>query len=172
MSLLPEAAPDFNDPLGLLRACHDRILSHCCTLVRLAEHIHRNGVDEQARTAMAGILRYFSTAGGHHHADEEEDLFPMLRGKDEGLDALMDDLLAQHRSMDRLWEELAPLLEEPDKVEDAGDFERRVDAFVKAYRQHVVTENTRLLPAAESLLGPSECRNLGRNMAARRGVRD
>lgn len=170
-SLLPGAAPDFSDPLGLLRACHERILGHCCTLVRLAEHIHRKGVDEEARAAMGRIHRYFSTAGRHHHADEEEDLFPRLRGRDAGLDTLIDDLLAQHQRMDELWEKLAPLLSEGG-IDDPGQFERLVDEFVKSYRQHVITENTRLLPAAGSLISEADRRALGRAMAARRGVRD
>lgn len=171
-SLLPGAAPDFSDPLGLLRACHDRILGHCCTLVRLAEHVARRGVDEEARTAMGRIHRYFSTAGQHHHADEEQDLFPRLRGSDSALDALMNDLLEQHRHMDRLWERLAPLLAEPDRVDDAAAFATLVDQFVRASRQHVVTENSRLLPAAESLLSGPDRAALGRAMAARRGIRD
>lgn len=171
-SLLPGGAPDFSDPLGLLRACHDRILAHCCTLVRLAEHIHQKGVDEEARGAMSRIHRYFSTAGRHHHADEEKDLFPRLRGLDPGVDALMDELLGQHHRMDQLWESLAPLLSDPDRVDNAAQFERLVDEFVKVYRQHVVTENTRLLPAAESLIREADRMALGRAMAARRGVRD
>jgi len=171
-SLLPGGAPDFSDPLGLLRACHDRILGHCCTLVRLAEHIGRRGVDDEARTAMGRVHRYFTTAGRHHHGDEEEDLFPILRGRDEKLDALLDELPQQHRQLDRLWDRLAPLLTQPDRVTDAGGFEKLVDEFVKAYRQHVVTENTRLLPLAESLLSEQQRRALGRAMARRRGVRD
>jgi hemerythrin-like domain-containing protein len=170
-SLLPGGAPDFSDPLGLLRACHDRILGHCCTLVRLAEHLHKKGLDREARDAMARIHRYFTTAGAHHHCDEEEDLFPRLRGRDPKLDALMDDLIDQHRRMDRLWEQLGPILAEPDRVGDPNRFESMVDEFVKAYRQHVVTENTRLLPAAEPLIPDAERRDLGRAMAARRGVK-
>jgi len=171
-SLLPGAAPDFSDPLGLLRACHDRILGHCCTLVRLSEHIGKHGVDGEARTAMANIHRYFSTAGQHHHADEEEDLFPRLRGRDGALDTLLDELAEQHRRMDRLWHRLEPMLAKPDRVRDPRTFEKLVDDFVRAYRQHVVTENSRLLPTAESLLSDEERRTLGRAMADRRGVRD
>ncbi len=29
MQLMPKPAPGFDDPLGLLRACHERILGHC-----------------------------------------------------------------------------------------------------------------------------------------------
>lgn len=120
---------------------------------------------------MARIHRYFSTAGGHHHADEEEDLFPRLRGRDAALDTLMDDLLAQHQRMDALWARLSPLLS-GGGVDDPGHFERLVDEFVKAYRQHVITENTRLLPAAGSLISEADRKALGHAMAVRRGVRD
>ncbi|HEX5338277.1 MAG TPA: hemerythrin domain-containing protein, partial [Gallionella sp.] len=66
------AAPSFDHPLGMLHACHGKILRQCDTLTKLAAHLSRNGCDEQARQAAQGILRYFDTAGQFHHQDEEE----------------------------------------------------------------------------------------------------
>ncbi|WP_232821524.1 cupin domain-containing protein [Acidithiobacillus ferrivorans] len=64
------AAPSFDDPVRLLRACHERILGHCETLERLAEHLARVGADSEARLAAARIRRYFHVAGPAHHADD------------------------------------------------------------------------------------------------------
>lgn len=55
-----------------------RIEAQCETLKKLAFHLRDHGNDEQARQAAAYVLRYFDTAGMHHHRDEEEDLFPAL----------------------------------------------------------------------------------------------
>ena len=42
-------APDFDDPIGLLLACHNKILSHCETLEQLPAHLVSHGPDEEAR---------------------------------------------------------------------------------------------------------------------------
>ena len=49
-SLTPEL-PDFDDPLGMLHACHERMLEHCDILEQLVPHIADKGVDSEARSA-------------------------------------------------------------------------------------------------------------------------
>lgn len=46
------------------------------------------GVSEEARTAAISLLRYFDTSAGHHHADEEDDIFPALIESMAGSDAI------------------------------------------------------------------------------------
>jgi len=76
-SLIPEL-PDFDDPLGVLRACHERMLAQCNTLQGLVTHVAHNGVDDEARSAIGNVIHYFTTSALHHHQDEEQDLFPLL----------------------------------------------------------------------------------------------
>ncbi len=76
-SLIPEL-PDFNDPLGILKACHQRMLMYCGILDKLIPHIADKGVDAEARSAIGKVKTYFSTSAVHHHQDEEEDLFSIL----------------------------------------------------------------------------------------------
>nr|WP_296752129.1 hypothetical protein [Thioalkalivibrio sp.] len=38
-----EATPSFEDPLGVLRACHRRIAERLDLLERLPEHVERHG---------------------------------------------------------------------------------------------------------------------------------
>lgn len=166
----PQAAPNFDDPLGLLRACHGRILGHCETLEKLLDHLDLYGPDDEAREAAGRIHRYFAIAGRHHHDDEERDLFPLLRGRSPELDALIDRLLQEHAQMDRTWLELEPLLTQPERL--AADARRAeiIDIFVTAYRAHVDTENNQLLPQAKTVLSADETFRLGESMARRRGV--
>jgi len=56
MQLMPKPAPGFDDPLGLLRACHERILGHCDTLERLESHLRQHGADQDAQEARQSIL--------------------------------------------------------------------------------------------------------------------
>jgi hemerythrin-like domain-containing protein len=170
-SPFPSAAPDFSDPLGLLRACHGRIVAHCQTLERLVRHLSAHGADAEARTAMTRVHRYFSTAAQHHHADEEQDLFPRLATAAPDLGPLMQELANEHEGLAGHWRALAPLLSAPERaVADPDAFARVVAGFVAAYQAHAAKENERLFPRAAEALSAGELHELGTRMAARRGV--
>jgi hemerythrin-like domain-containing protein len=76
--LIPTPAAGFDQPLGVLSGCHSRILHFCTLLERLTVHLQTYGIDRQAVETAHLIHRYFSTAGKHHHRDEEDDLQAML----------------------------------------------------------------------------------------------
>ncbi|MBK9160441.1 MAG: hemerythrin domain-containing protein [Nitrosomonadales bacterium] len=155
----------------MLHACHDRIQAQCDTLLRLAAHLRLNGNDAQASQAARAILRYFDTAGRHHHQDEERDLLPLLLAtSDPSTPALIARLLAEHQQMDAAWQRLRPLL--TDIAEDRADRldEESATHFAGLYAKHIALENGELLPLAARLLDPQQLERLGRNMAERRGV--
>lgn len=168
-SPFPEAAPDFTDPLGLLRACHERIVQHCATLERLVEHLRAHDVDAEARSAAGKIHHYFSTAGQHHHQDEEEDLFPRLARQSLKLADLVHRLRQDHARMDALWQQLAPLLAAPGRIDDLDAFAAQVTEFASLQRSHVARENEDLLEMARHILSSDEMKKLGKRMAERRG---
>jgi hemerythrin-like domain-containing protein len=167
--MLPTPAPGFDEPLAMLRACHERIQRQCATLAKLAAHLRRDGLTDDARRAAADIHRYFSSAGRQHHADEEQDLFPALRAEP-ALASLLDALARDHAEMESLWQRLEPLLDAPDTIHDLDGFARLAGEFTALYRQHLARENSELLPQAEQLLSEEQQRELGTRMAARRGV--
>ena len=168
---LPAAAPDFDDPLEMLAACHTRIESQCMTLLRLPAYLGERGNDAAVREAAAKVIRYFETAGRHHHQDEEQDLFPLLTARaDAAQRALIENLAAQHQDLEAAWRALKPLLAtlaEGGAVSEALPVER----FAALYRAHINEENTRLLPFARAVLSVGELRALGENMARRRGIK-
>ncbi|MEW6646166.1 MAG: hemerythrin domain-containing protein [Pseudomonadota bacterium] len=168
-SPFPEAAPDFSNPLGLLRACHERILQHCATLERLVGHLRDHGVDADARSAAGKIHHYFSTAGRHHHEDEEQDLFPRLARQSLKLADLVHRLRQDHARMDNLWQQLSPLLATPSRITDIDAFATLVDEFTSLHRTHVARENEDLLELARHILSSDELKKLGKQMAERRG---
>lgn len=164
-------APGFDDPLEMLLACHGRITAQCDTLLRLVEHISTHGNDAQASQAARAILRYFDTAGQHHHQDEEQDLFPVLIAtQNQTAAALIARLLDEHKIMEAAWQCLRPFL-----LNIAKDQSDQLDAkiashFIDVYAKHIALENGELLPLAKALLSPSQLQTQGHNMAARRGV--
>jgi hemerythrin-like domain-containing protein len=103
-------------PLEMLAACHIRIERQCATLRRLAAHLAEHGADSQARSAAAGVLRYFDTAAPLHHADEEQDLFPALLESMAGSDpvclkGMTQGLRDEHRELEAAWGRLRPRLQ-------------------------------------------------------------
>lgn len=167
--MLPAYAPGFDDPLAMLAACHERILRQCQTLEKLAAHLRTAGLTPEARVAATEVHRYFTTAGRHHHQDEEQDLFPLLRG-DASLAGLIDALAAEHVRMEALWQGLEPLLAAPESIRDLDGFAGQVAAFNALYAGHIARENGELLPRAAALLPATVQVVLGARMAARRGV--
>ena len=134
--MLPTPAPGFDQPLAMLRACHERIQRQCATLAKLAAHLRSDGLTDSARQAAADIRRYFSSAGRQHHADEEQDLFPRLR-TEPGLAGLLDTLVREHAVMETLWQGLEPLLAAPETISDLDAFAQLAGEFNAAYAQHL-----------------------------------
>jgi hemerythrin-like domain-containing protein len=170
-------AAGFEVPLEMLSACHGRVESQCQTLLRLVPHVAANGPDQAAREAAQNVMRYFDTSAKHHHADEEEDLFPaLLRAAPEAelarLRELIDALLAQHRELELAWGQVRWKLEgiwlgmKPDLGLD------EVERMVELYRAHIAREEEALLPLAARLLTEAQLDVVGRAMRLRRGIKD
>jgi len=162
--------PDFGDPLGLLRACHERMLANCDTLEKLVPHLHDKGLDDEARSAITHITRYFTTSAVHHHQDEEQDLFPLLNGQSLKLAEIIYKLKQDHQQLDVLWQQLAADLKQSTTLPENPDFPDHVSQFCRAYRQHIDTENRELLFLAQHSLSARQLEDIGHAMAKRRGV--
>jgi hemerythrin-like domain-containing protein len=170
--LFPEPAPDFSNPLGLLRACHQRILNHCETLEKLAGHIRDNGIDSDAKKAATHVHRYFSSAGVLHHRDEEEDLFPKLIRQSMKMADLVHQLKQGHQKIDSIWKELAALLANPETITDIDHFESLVQKFTALNREHIIIEEEDFLSVAVHILSTEDLNKISRSMEKRRKPRE
>lgn len=175
-SLLRPAAPSFDEPVEMLDACHGRILAQIDTLRRLVTYLPEHGVDGAVQEAVQGVLRYFSVAAPHHHEDEESDLFPALLATAQGGDKsvaenLVASLLADHRRMDQLRDDLLAHLQRLLKGEEEGLPGSQVETLATLYMGHIEREAAELLPLARRLLSPEQHAALGRKMASRRGAK-
>lgn len=165
------AAPGFEDPLEMLEACHGRIRAQCATLNKLLEYLPRHGCDLQAQQAAQAILRYFDTAGQHHHQDEECDLFPcMCDTSSAEARELVARLLDEHKGMEAAWQRLRPMLLAVADGQSAEVDKAAAQHFIDVYDRHIELENGKLLPLAASILSAAQLETLGKSMAARRGV--
>jgi hemerythrin-like domain-containing protein len=172
---LIKPAPSFDEPVEMLRACHERIAMQCATLEKLAAHLPLHGPDAQAQQAARNIMRYFDLAGPNHHADEEQDLFPMLIEVSERLSSPLAEriasLLDEHRSLEAAWAQLRAVLA------DIADGKARllelvwIDGFVGAYRDHIAREESQIFPLAEAYLDRQQLAKLSATMVARRIIK-
>ena len=169
-----EATPGFEDPLGVLRACHRRIAARLDLLERLPEHVERHGADASAQSAAQSVLNYFDRAAVHHHEDEEEDLFPMLRdargraGWDDRVLASLEQLTVEHERMAWRWAQVRPSLVALTRGKRVPTL--RTEDLVRAYRAHMAVEDELIFPLAARLLDSDELQRLGTAMQKRRDL--
>ena len=161
-------APDFSDPLGLLKACHQRISGFCDLLQKVVTHLEKHGLDNDAKQAIRKIHHYFSTAGKLHHQDEEQDLFPILTGQSLKMAEIINHLKQDHQQLDKAWEQLEPLLSKPASIESTPDFAAKVNSLCEAYREHIKKEEDDLLSIALQILDSGQLKQLGKQMKKRR----
>ncbi|AXK39127.1 hemerythrin domain-containing protein [Crenobacter cavernae] len=168
---LPRPAPSFDEPLEMLAACHDKLRRFCKMLTALPEHLKMHGADENAIDAARAILRYFDHAGPHHHQDEEDELFPLLRERDPGAAEALIRLHREHEVFVEQWQALRPALERVASGEAAELPAELVASYVGDYRAHIAFEEEWLFPLAAHLITPDELAAAGSRMAARRQAR-
>lgn len=174
-SPLPDAAPGFDRPIAVLKHCHDRIRKQLATLEKLLAHVPVAGADEQAQQAAAAVIKYFEQGAPLHHADEEENLIPMLRAvaRDDDaatLQALAPVILEQHRQMDATWAVLREQLEKIAAGTSTALSHTAAQQFIQDYTAHMVREESTLAPMAMRLFTADQMAQLGAAMQARRNA--
>jgi hemerythrin-like domain-containing protein len=171
-----EAPAGFDEPLEMLLGCHRRIEKQLETLKRLRTYLDGHAVDAEASLAAQNVLRYFTSAALNHHADEEEDLFPLLEARiDDGGEkarfaAFRARLEEDHRRLEFAWSRLRRPLEGIAEGLPRSLGASDVQSFVDAYAEHILTEETTLKDFFDRWLGDDDRRTLGVSMAARRKV--
>lgn len=173
-SLLNKPAPSFDESIDMLRACHERIAARCATLGKLAAHLPSHGADTQAQQAARNIMRYFDTAGPNHHADEEQDLFPMLieigQRQCSPVVAQITSLSGEHRSLEAAWARLRAVLADIARGRASLLEPTWVDDFVGTYLSHIAREESQIFPFAEAHLDRQQLGRLSAAMVARRTI--
>ena len=162
------AAGSTDSPITGFSRCHEGILTHLGALAGLpvlAEAAAR------ARSVAEETQRFFRAAVYEHHQEEERELFPAVLGsatrgsEREQVQAIVDQLTAEHRAVESAFEALEPSLKRVAKGQDAtmpaAQLATQVAALVTRYEEHARYEENEFLPLAERILG----RN-GNHMAA------
>lgn len=159
MSHTPATAPDDAAPLDRFADCHKGIVSHLETLGELPALLASL---ERARQIADSTVQFFQDAVFSHHVDEEKDLFAAVlahaaAGQErDGVQHLVTQLTAEHRSIERLWAGLQPGLARLAKGQSAEVDVSAVDDLVRRYTAHARFEEAEFLPRCEAILGRSD----------------
>jgi hemerythrin-like domain-containing protein len=155
-----------------MRLEHKRQRQACDRLEALAEELSTT----QAFNEAAAILTILTEELPRHAEDEEADLFPLLERRCLPDDNIAD-IVAQLRSEHDLDQELSNfIVADLEVIAKGGKLANPVRmlfnarAFAEAQRRHIGWENNVLLPLARKRLTEADLKELGRNMAARRGI--
>ena len=170
-----DSVPGFDQPIAVLKHCHDKIRKQLTTLQNLLGHLGQNGNTPEAQQAAKAVLQYFNKAAHLHHADEEQDLMPMLQATATGEDAallatLVPDILADHQRMDQAWLTLRPKLDAIAAGTDSQLSHDGVRDYIAAYQAHMAKEEGQLAPMAKRLFSAQQMEQLGTAMQRRRGI--
>jgi pyridoxamine 5'-phosphate oxidase len=170
-----DPAPDFDQPIAVLKHCHERIRKQLRTMQKLLDHLPEFGANLDAEKGATAILRYFNNAAPQHHADEEQDLLPMLRtsaqGKDAALlDILLPEIMQEHQQMEIVWQALAQQLTRIASGESAVLSAAHVQQFIALYTSHMEKEEAHIAPMAKRVFSDTQMAQLGRAMRNRRGI--
>ncbi|WP_426053710.1 pyridoxamine 5'-phosphate oxidase [Janthinobacterium sp. PSPC2-1] len=170
-----DSVPGFDQPIAVLKHCHDKIRKQLTTLQNLLGHLGQNGNTPEAQQAAKAVLQYFNKAAHLHHADEEQDLMPMLQATATGEDAallatLVPDILADHQRMDQAWLTLRPELDAIAAGTDSQLSHDGVRDYIAAYQAHMAKEEGQLAPMAKRLFSAQQMEQLGTAMQRRRGI--
>ena len=165
---LSETLPGFDDPIGLLRACHEKMQAHCELLATLLD---KKTLDDEAREAARNLARYFSQSAPLHHRDEEEDLFPRINRQSLKVAELVHGLKKEHETLDALWDSIVPELKKLPANGFSEAFSQSALEFSTLCQEHIARESRELLPLASNSLSQQALAEIGESMAARRGVK-
>ncbi|WP_210325924.1 hemerythrin domain-containing protein [Oricola nitratireducens] len=155
-------------PLDYVFAEHFRQRTLCWMIDRIADEQKR---DEEG---IAAVLRFLRHDFGQHVVDEEEDLFPLLRRRAEPEDRIEEVLgeLSQEHAADK--QDADAITEGLSQAIVGKRFTKALRALLHRFaaneRRHLIVENAIVLPLARVRLTGDDLRNLGRRMAARRGI--
>jgi hemerythrin-like domain-containing protein len=172
-------AHQFTDPTGLLSDCHRRIEMFLGSIAAVAEVIDRPAT-EDIREALEAALRYFQQAAPKHTADEEESLFPRLRGIANAdlasalskLDALEEEHRWANPLHDRLDQLGAKFLSDGRlSLAEIESFRAAIRDLRAMYARHISMEDTVVFPLAARVLSEEQKAIIADEMAGRRKVK-
>jgi hemerythrin-like domain-containing protein len=171
MQILP-FEHSFDEPLGLLSDCHRRIEKFLAILIKVAEEAPEV-LTPIYHQALVKALDYFLEAAPKHTLDEEDSLFPRLAGDPSAAETIRE-LSRDHLAADVLHREVEKIgrgwLAQALTSQNRNVLTESLKSLQTLYLEHIRIEDNQLFPLAAKLLPVDDLREIGQEMARRRGL--
>jgi hemerythrin-like domain-containing protein len=175
MAIQIGAKPDsgFDDPIGMLTDCHRRIERFLGVLCNVIQSAGRKSLTEEEKCAIQAAVHYFQQGGQRHTSDEEESLFPRLRGKFIPAVDSIAQLQSDHRTANRLHNSIEHLYfswisSGTLSLEDENQLLSETKQLKELYDAHIHVEEIIVFPYAAKTLDTETLAAIGREFSRRR----
>ena len=166
----PPSLALIDHPLAFIQAEHLRHRAYCAMLARFAQtrQASRNDADRLIAFLVADLAL--------HHADENEDLFPVLRRRalpEDNLGAVLAQLSEDHHRQTAVVEDIVSTLSRhpaSGSLRFDTAMAETIQAYVARENRHLAIENAVVLTIAAVRLSRHDLKAMSRAMKARRGV--
>jgi nucleotide-binding universal stress UspA family protein/hemerythrin-like domain-containing protein len=160
-------APELDRALAVYRDEHRSIAAVVHDMARLAQHAAESGTppDFDLLNAMLHYLKAFPAV--QHHPREEQFLFRKLRGREDGLDALIDKLTAQHRTEGKLLAQVEAAVEaaEIGGAKEMAALARAVDEYAELIWNHMTLEDKVIIGHAQRIFSELDWEEVAQSFA-------
>lgn len=156
------------DPLAFIAEDHLREREVCAVLDRIA------GGDSPEQQDVSCVTSFLNKELPLHLADEEEDLFPLMRRcctPEDEMDRIINRLLLDHQHAVEDTPVVAALLQELQSRALSDEERQLLSRFAAHARRHLILENAVILPIARLRLSETDVESLRLRMAQRRGTK-
>jgi hemerythrin-like domain-containing protein len=123
------------------------------------------------------VYRFLKDDLKYHIADEEENLFPILRKRaepDDQIDEILDQLSEEHKSdhidAKQILRELEYLLDGTSSYPISFEVNEMAHRFTSNERHRLILENAIVMPLAKVRFTSDDLSQMGQEMATRRGL--
>ena len=151
----PKTTDLTDQPINEFTQCHVGILSKLDILGELPALLEPAA---RARDIAKKAVNFFREAIFEHHLDEERELFPaVLESAEKGTErdqvqAMVEQLTAEHREMEATWKRLEPGLKKVAKGDVAEVGVADIQNLIAQYHAHARFEETQFLPLSQVIL--------------------
>lgn len=155
-AMTPTHTSSKDQPIQDFSNCHIGIVTVLDDLTAMSSQRHPLA---HRREVAGRILKFFKDVVTAHHAEEEADLFTAVLAdavagdEQTQVQALVDKLVEEHRHLEHLYAQLAPLLSAIAGGDDIPLDATTTATLVTDYRAHARFEEEVFLPLAQTILG-------------------
>jgi hemerythrin-like domain-containing protein len=153
------------NPIDFIAEDHMRERAICAMIDKIA------AAEQPDRDDCDHVLAFLREELPLHLADEDEDLFPMMRARcepDDEIDIIIDRLQSDHGHALTDTPDVVALLRRGSELPDDG--RARLTDFATHSRRHIIVENAIILPIARARLSKDDLDIMRLHMLKRRGL--